>query len=143
MDKRIVKFRKSSILIIAFVFIIFLFAGCEKKPYSLQHPTDDIAAIEIVFAKNSMDFTVVKTLSLSETEDFLAQLDMIQFESYYFGDPMSVSGDAVKITYQDGSYEMICHYWAEYVNNGNIYSIKRSCNKQEFENLISKFCISA
>ena len=52
---------------------------------------------------------------------------------------MSVSGNAVKITYQSGAYEMICYYWAEYVENGEVYFIRKSCDMESFNEIINHF----
>lgn len=52
---------------------------------------------------------------------------------------MSVSGNAVKITYQNGEYEIICHYWAEYVKNGEVYFVRKSCDEKDFNELIDNF----
>lgn len=57
----------------------------------------------------------------------------------YLGDPMSVHGNAVKITSRDGTYEIICDFWDNYVKNSEeIYSKKR-CNETEFHQLMEKF----
>ena len=52
---------------------------------------------------------------------------------------MSVNGNAVKITYLNGDYEMICYYWAEYVKNGEAYSVRNSCDEKEFNELLNSF----
>ena len=46
-------------------------AGCGGNPYSFKEPIDEIESIEIVSAENSLEFTVLKTLSEEEQEDFL------------------------------------------------------------------------
>lgn len=118
---------------------MFSFVSCKGKPYSFKKTVDEIESIEIVSAKNSLDFTVVKKLSETEQEDFLEKFQAIEFENYYVGDPMSVSGDAVKITYQNGDYEMICYYWSEFVESGEVYFVKKSCDEQKFNDLLSSF----
>ena len=52
---------------------------------------------------------------------------------------MSVNGNAVKISYQNGDYEMVCYYWAEYVKNGEVYFIRKSCDEKEFNELLNSF----
>ena len=63
----------------------------------------------------------------------------IEFDNYYFGDPMSVSGDAVKITNRNGEYEMISCYWSEFVRDGEVYFIRKSCDEKVFNELLSNF----
>lgn len=131
--------RKKLFFIAIFTLVLMTFTGCKGKPYILKMPADEIETIEIVSAENSLEFTVIKTLSETERKEFLEQFRRIEFNTYYIGDPMSVYGDAVKITYQNGDYEMICFFWAEYVKNGEIYFVRRSCDEEVFNNLIETF----
>ncbi len=103
---------KKLLFIVSFLLILLIFTGCSKKTYLFKNPVDEIKSIEIVSAENSLEFTVTKTLSEAEKNDFLEQFQVMKFDSYYVGDPVSINGNAVKITYQNGDYEMICHYWA-------------------------------
>ena len=131
---------KKFLLFISLSSLIMIFlTSCSAKPYSFKEPIDEIESIEIVSAENSLEFTVTKTLSETEKEDFLEQFQMIKFYSYFVGDPMSVNGDAVKITYQNGDYEMICYYWAEYVKNGEVYFVQKSCDEKDFNELLNSF----
>ncbi len=91
------------------------FTACNEITYEFKYSVDEIESIEIVSAENSLEFTVTKTLSEAEKDDFIEKFQTLRFDSYFAGDPMSVYGNAVKITYQNGDYEMICYYWAEYV----------------------------
>jgi hypothetical protein len=52
---------------------------------------------------------------------------------------MSVHGDAIKITYKNGAYEMICFSWSEYVKNGKIYFVRRNCDEEDFKDLLNSF----
>jgi len=122
-----------------FLFVVLVLTGCTKQSYSFINSVEEIERIEIVDAKNSMEFTVIKTLSEEEKQTFLESFQKIEFAKYYIGDPMTVSGTAVKITYPDGDYEMICHYWAEYVKNGEIYSVRESCDESEFRELLASY----
>ena len=119
--------------------VLLLFTGCGEKTYVFKNPVDKIESIEIVSAKSSLEFTVTKTLSETEKNDFIEKFQTIEFYSYFFGDPMSVNGDAVKISYQNGDYEMVCYYWAEYVKNGEVYFIRKSCDEKEFNALLDRF----
>ena len=119
--------------------MVILLASCGGNPYSFKESADEIESIEIVSAESSLEFDVIKTLSEQEKADFLEQFQMIKFDSYFVGDPMSVNGTAVKITYQSGDYEIICYRWAEYVKNGEVYFIKRSCDEEEFDKLLNNF----
>lgn len=124
---------------IVFVLSLFLFTSCGAKTYSFKKSVDEIESIEIVSARTSLNFTVLKTLSGSEKSDFLERFRTIPFSRYIFGDPMSINGNAVKITYKDGDYEMICPFWSEYVKDGEIYFIWARCDEGEFNQLLEAF----
>ena len=57
-------------------------AGCGGNPYSFKEPIDEIESIEIASAENSLEFTVLKTLSEEEQEDFLERFQTIEFHKY-------------------------------------------------------------
>ena len=130
---------KRSLFIASFLLVLLIFTGCSEKTYLFKNSVDEIESIEIVSAENSLNFTVTKTLSEIEKNDFLEQLLAIKFDKYYVGDPMSINGTAVKITYQNGDYEMICHYWAEYVKNGEVYFVRKNCDEEDFNKLLNSF----
>ena len=111
----------------------------EKTYYSFIHPVDEIESVEIVSAENSLVFAVTKTLSETEKSDFLQQFQSMKFGTYYVGDPMGVHGKAVKLTYRNGDYEMICYFWAEYVKNSEIYFTWKHCDEAEFHALLDSF----
>jgi len=131
--------KKLLFILILSSFVLLTFSGCGGKPYSFKEPIDKIESVEFVSAENSLEFTVIKTLSETEKNDFLEQFQAIPFRNYYVGDPMSVNGNAVKITYRNENYEMICHYWAEHVKNGEIIPIRKNCDEKAFNDLLNKF----
>ena len=130
---------RKTILTTILVLILLTFMGCGGKTYTFNYSLDKIESIEIVSAENSLQFTVIKKLSETEQDVFLEQFQEIEFDNYYFGDPMSVSGDAVKITYRNGEYEMISCYWSEFVRDGEVYFIRKSCDEKVFNELLSNF----
>ena len=127
-------------LFIALILTVLIFVtGCSGKTYEFKKPIDEIESVEIVLAKSSVEFTVTKALSEIEKDAFIEKFQTLRFDTYILGDPMSISGNAVKITYQNGDYEMICYYWAEYVKNGDVYNVRKSCDEREFNKLINEF----
>ena len=121
------------ILFVGWVLLVLLsFTGCNEKTYELKNPVDKIVSIEIVSAENSLEFTVTKTLSETEKHDFIEKFQTNKFDSYFVGDPMTIS-------YENGDYEIICYYWAEYVKNGAVYFVRKSCDEKEFNELLNSF----
>ena len=129
--------KKLLILIIAIVSLAF--SGCISKPYTFSETIDEIESVEIVSAENSCEFTVIKTLSEEEKSVFIEKIQQIEFGRYIIGDPMSVYGDAFKITYRGGDYEMICPLWSEYVKNDATYFRWRFCDEDDFNELLNSF----
>lgn len=130
--------KKALLYITIISLVIISFTSCSGNPYSFNNPIDKIESIEIVFAENSLEYTVVKTLSETEKNNFLVQFQEVEFHKY-LGDPASLYGNSIKITYQSGDYEMICSYTAEYVENGKKKFLWKSCDEEEFNNLIQAF----
>lgn len=126
-------------VVILFLLVLVTLTGCSGNSYFFEEPVEEIHSIEIVSAESSLEYTVLKTLSETEKEDFVEQFLKIEFYNYYIGDPMSVNGNAVKIAYANGNYEMICPYWSEYVKDGVIQYRWKNCNKNKFNELLNKF----
>ena len=114
---------------------LFSFTGCSEKSYVLKKSIEQIESIDIGWAKSSLEYEVSRTLSEAERSDFLREFQTIKFHTYLIGDPMSVYGDAVKITYQSGDYEIISYCWAEYVKNGEIYFVRKNNFKNNKANV--------
>ena len=138
MGERNIGMKKILLFISLCSLIMILFTSCSGKPYSFKEPVDEIESIEIVSAENSLEFTVTKTLSETEKEDFLEQFQGIKFNKY-LGDPPAVHGDAIKINYQNGDYEMICYYSAEYVTEGVTQFLWKRCDEADFNELLNNF----
>jgi len=67
---------------IIFLLVLASSAGCGGNSYSFKEPIDEIESIEIVSAENSLEFTVLKTLSEEEKEDFLERFQTMEFHKY-------------------------------------------------------------
>ena len=74
---------KKLLFITLFLLVLLTFTSCGEKTYLFKNSVDEIESIEIVSAENSLEFTVTKTLSETEKEDFLEQFQMIKFYSYF------------------------------------------------------------
>lgn len=130
--------KKILLSVVSCLLILVMLTGCKVGSYQFKEPVSEIESIEIVSAENSLEFTVLKILSKEEEKEFLEQFQAIQFYKY-LGDPPNVYGDAIKITYTNGIYEMISPFVAEYVEGGvNKYRL-RSCDEDEFNELLNNF----
>ena len=130
--------RGKRLLIILFSLVLVCLTGCVGREYPFKEPIDEIESIEIVWAENSLEFTVIKTLSEEEKEDFLDKFQKIKFHKNFL-DPSDVYGNVIKITYKSGIYEMICFYASEYVEDGFIRYRLVGCDEEEFNALVNSF----
>ncbi|MBQ4283929.1 MAG: hypothetical protein IJB96_08395 [Lachnospira sp.] len=126
------------LMIILMILSVFTVTGCDSSPFSFRQSVEEVESIEIVSAESSLQFTSIKLLSDEEKKEFLEQLQLIEFVKY-IGDPPKLSGDAIKINYRDGAYEMICAYTVEYVEEGKIQYRWRSCSEKDFVSIFNKF----
>lgn len=130
---------KKGFAVLLILLSLLLLTGCQPEAYELKEAAAAVTGIELVHAEDSRNFTVIKALSETERQDFLPQLQRLQTHSYMLGDPLSVSGDAIKITYENGNYEIICDCWAEYVTDGAVYFIRKNVDDAEFRQLWDTF----
>lgn len=130
--------KKVALLTIFAVFVLFSFTNCNAKSFPFKESVDEIESIEIVSAENSLEFTVVKTLSETEKKEFLEEFQRIGFYKY-LGDPPKLHGDSIRITYKSGVYEMICSYTSEYVEDGKIQFLWTRCDENDFIELLNTF----
>ena len=130
--------RGKTLLIILFSLVLVCLTGCVGREYPFKEPIDEIESIEIVWAENSLEFTVIKTLSEEEKEDFLDKFQKMKFHKNFF-DPIAVYGNVIKITYKSGIYEMICFYETVYVEGGFIQYRLVGCDEEEFNALLNSF----
>lgn len=132
--------KKAALIITFTVFVLLAFTGCTGKPFVFKEPVEEIESIEIVSAENSLEFTVLKTLSEAERKEFLEQFQLLKFHKIFFGDPVRLHGDSIRITYKSGIYEMICPFSVEYVEDGVIQYRLRYCDdKEAFKELLNRF----
>ena len=118
--------------------ILAFLTGCVGRQYPFYETIDKITSIEIVSVQTRIEHTVIYTLSEEEQESFLEQFQEIKFYKYV-GDPPSVYGNAIKITYQSGVFDIICPFVSEYVKDGRVYTWLRHCDEEEFNNLINPY----
>ncbi len=130
------------IFLILFAVICVMILGCrnEAKCYRYQHSIEAIEAIEIVDAKHSLDFYVLKSFSQEEQTEFLKDFQQLKFYKLY-GDPMPVCEEiAIRIVYDNGNYDMISWRTVEWVNKENFVMAKQYCKpKEDFYSLIDKY----
>ncbi len=118
--------------------ILMLLAGCGKERFTFRESSNEVKSVEFVSAESSLKYTIVKTLSDTEKDVFLDQVQKVEFRRYV-GDPTELYGDAIKITYQSENYEMISYFATEYVENGKIQYRFMRCGEGNFNNLWDKF----
>lgn len=138
---------KRFVLLVSSLLLLLSLTACSPRPYVFKQPMEQIAGIEIVDAKNNLEYTVKKSLSEEEQMAFLEEFCGLKFHTIHFGEPTSVGGNCVIIHYLDGSYEIIskdrCYYVKE-KKPGKGKNIRRNCgDDQAFADLLNRFCIDS
>ena len=116
---------KKCIAVISFVLV--LLAGCGRnKVYPFAYSADQISNIEIVnipassfmYGGNLKDIISIKTISVDNWEAFLADFHDVRCYKYFNDPPTFLEGLGMRITYLDGSFEIVdkrtgCHIVGE------------------------------
>ena len=119
------------------LFLLLPLSGC-RTTYTLRESANTITQIELVSAEDCFEYTVVKTLSETEKEDFLNRIQYTEFRRR-IGDPIRLRGDSIKITYESGNYDIICGHASEYVKDGERYYNPSICDKDAFVALFNDY----
>lgn len=102
------------IILVCILLILFLW-NCGREQYVLSQPADVINSIDIVSVANDTIlvkgfYDAIESVCVIEQEywdDFLADFHAIPSKRYLNDPAESVTGNAIRITYRDGSFELI------------------------------------
>ena len=140
---------KRKIAVILILIMTLGLAGCSyRDSYKLLHHADEIASVEIVTVLLDEEENIVqqKKAQVDDVEAFMKDFRLVVCRCH-FGGPTgvekSLSGnDVIKITYQNGEYELIdwkgqSEYTPErgfkYYGGVNVF------DEEQFEELIEKY----
>lgn len=139
---------RKKMYIVGLVLILILMAGCNKnRTYSFTSPDEQISNIEIVniptsFYKVSVDLediVSVKTIPTDQWEQFLSDFHEVPYSKYYFEPSTYLAGTGIRITYQDGSYEIIEDNTVGYVVGEDITYPPYYFDEDAFNSFIKKY----
>ena len=122
-------------------------------PYSFMHGESDIDTlqIEIVYLETDMGYhigspyneeniSVIKVIEIDKNEDFLSDFQKIKSYQPNFGSRIDcISGEAIRITYENGDIELITDYGTATVENGEIHTQTTTFDSDAFAELIDKY----
>ena len=138
---------KQCFVITTFVMAALLvFTSCDKDRFSRRsfiynQPKETITEIDIVYVWNR-DIEVLQTISEDEKEAFLNAFDQLIFAPYLLGEPMGIWGTCIRITYENGSYELVNSIWSEYYEHpgeSGWFGWKYCTDEARFQELIDKY----
>lgn len=126
------------------VFFSLLFCGCTPKAYSacINHPIDEIASVELLNTQNASE-TILYTLAEEEISLFMDRLLEIKFYKCFNDPPTKFGILAIRITYNDGFYDIIgTEINGYYDASGNPLSAGwfSAVDKSDFVTLFSYYC---
>lgn len=128
---------------------IFILLGCQRNYYNYSNLKDTIVKIEILHIvnkfsveENASDYDITLYTVLEETsqiQDLLKDLSKIKFIKP-LGSPAALSGDAIKLIFLTGEYEIISQRATRrYTSKGKEIMVIQECNKKQFDFLIKKY----
>lgn len=123
-------------LVTLFICIIFLL-GCQStSQYEFAQPTDQISNLELIEVIDNNE-SVLTTLNVSSS--LLTDIQALECKKYINDPSHSINGLAVKISYNDSSYEIIS--W-----ESNVYCTTSKCkygfeyfDKDSFNDLLQDY----
>jgi hypothetical protein len=142
---------KKGIFIAMLCLLSVLLVSC-TVPYSFMYGVPDIDTIQIEIVNletdmgyhadspyNEENISVIKIIETDKYEEFLS--DFKRIKSYHpFGDPIgSISGEAIRIIYPNGSIELITDYGTANVINGEIDVQTITFDSDDFAELLDKY----
>lgn len=148
MSKTVVKKYRFILALCVQLLVILCLAGCGPAQPVFMHDRTEIEKIEIVEAYYDFEINQPVQICLSLVDDnntFMDALNQVECK-FYYGDPVGVDFKVVgvKITYQNGDYEVFCYQGrAEYFYETDEYSAYedrgRCFDKQEFGELLQGY----
>ncbi len=125
--------------------LLLLIGGCDffvGKPYQFFEPIETIKRVDIVFAEDARNYTVLYTIPDDKKESFLKDFLEISFRSQ-FHNPSEVHLGAIRFEYASGNYEMHDGDWGSYVmRNGQSTKVSTNwdcCDGEQFEQIIERY----
>lgn len=121
-----------------------LLTACDRfYKWEVAQGVKNISSIEIVEIITESDYTILCEIKPENYEELVKEVQSMDLYKYS-GEPHNLSGKAFKISFKDGSYDLIAvreprHYIKE--QDGYIYSEYswRFFQKDQFDQLIEKW----
>ena len=142
---------KKCILLTVVCLLSVLLVSC-AAPYPFMHGEPDIDSIKIDIVNietemgylyrpyNEEDISVIKRIENDKIEEFLSDFKKIGCHQPILGGRIdSISGEAIRITYENGDIELITNYGTATVKNGEISNKTITFDSEDFSELIDKY----
>lgn len=131
---------------------LFLLVSC-AVPYEfsqeisdLEHLKIEIVNIEVAMGYhsgepyNEENISVIKVIENNKKEAFLSDFNQIESYQPNVGSRIeSVSGEGIRITYQNGDIELITDYGTATVTSGEIQNYTTTFDSEQFTELLEKY----
>ena len=143
---------KKSVFVATLFLLSIILISCTTT-YSFMHgePDIDTIQIEIINIETEMGYhsgsayneeyiSVIKVIEADKNEQFLSDFNKIKSYQPIVGSRIdSISGEAIRITYENGDIELITHYGTATVQNEEIHTHAVTFDSNDFSELISKY----
>ncbi len=143
---------KKNYIMLVFCLMLFLLVSC-AVPYDfsqeisdLEHLKIEIVNIEVAMGYhsgepyNEENISVIKAIENNKKEAFLSDFNQIKSYQPNVGSRIeSVSGEGIRITYQNGDIELITDYGTATVKSGEIQNYTTTFDSEQFTELLEKY----
>lgn len=127
-------------LLICFILMLLLpVTGCQfTYKYELMQSSDEIVKISIVFLDDGEIF-VRKELSPEAGKEFLSEILGLSYYKYWNDPSTMLAGDAAKISYSNGDYEIISTEASAYFKGDHCRYIYGYFDRETFKNVFAPY----
>lgn len=129
------------VLLLFIISLIYHISSCSGMPYDMQFSngdfTDGLVSAELISGHLSKEenYDVISTLDLEDVKENLISKIVDKTFSGFKGPGISECSVAVKLTYSDNSYYLICQYHIWFYDSNGTYSplTEKSHNTRDYD----------
>lgn len=141
---------KRLVLIVISLLAFFLCSCNENLNYPFMQPSKDITGIDIIYVDGYRDYKsydhleAIHSIAPEQWSIFIDSLNKITCKKQSYEPYYSLSGNVIRITYADDSYEVISRYTgAQFSADGDLRYPVIYFDSEEFDEFITKYNVTS
>ena len=112
---------KRSVFLV-FMCCLLLLCSCNNRQYSFGQKSENIKSIDIIYVspykiysnESYAQFEAIATIDRTAWDDFIQAFREIPSKKQFHDPTWGISGNVIRITYEDDSFDVICAYGSLY-----------------------------